>query len=151
MGTAPFLVEGRSGDDAPWRLLASGERTGGLVTIGEVIAPPRTAGPNWHVHTNEDEALYVFAGEMTVAVGDERHQVSSGMLAWLPRGVPHTFANLSDEPVWAVALATPAGFERLFAEQQKYTASLSGPPDREALMAISAQYGVTAIDRPSLM
>ena len=132
-------------------MLAGGDQTHGLVALGEVMAPPRTAGPGWHVHTHEDEAVYVFAGELTVAVGDERHQLSAGMLAWLPREVPHTFANLSDEPVWALATATPAGFERLFAEQQQYAANLNGPPDHDVLMAISAKYGVTAIDRPPLI
>lgn len=149
--TAPFLVDRRTAEHPPWRLLAAGEQTDGLVTVGEAVVPPRTGGPGWHVHTHEDEALYVFSGELTVAVGTERHQVSSGMLAWLPRSVPHTFANLSDEPVWALGVIAPGGFERIFAEQAEYLATLDGPPDFEVLMAISAEHGVMPVDRPPLL
>jgi hypothetical protein len=32
----------------------------------------------------------------------------------LPRQVPHTFANLDAEPVWAFGVTTPAGLEGMF-------------------------------------
>jgi quercetin dioxygenase-like cupin family protein len=78
--------------------------------------PARTADPARHIHSREDEAIYVTSGVLTVAVGDQRHQVGPGSLVWLPRGLPHTFANLSDEPVWTVGVITPSGLEEMFAE-----------------------------------
>ena len=150
MTTAPFVV-GRSTDSGkPWQVLAGADRTGGTVTFGEARMAPHTAGPGRHVHSREDEAIYVVRGELTVEVGKERQRVSAGMLAWLPRGVAHTFANLSDRPVWAVGIMTPGGFEQMFAEQDAYIAGLTSAPDHAVLMAISAKYGVTAVDGPPL-
>jgi mannose-6-phosphate isomerase-like protein (cupin superfamily) len=151
MITAPFVV-GPSADSAkPWQVLAGAHRTGGSVTFGEARMAPHTAGPGRHVHTREDEAIYVISGDLTVEVGQERQRVSSGMLAWLPRGVPHVFANLSDQPLWAIGIITPGGFEQMFAEQDNYLTGLTQPPDHEVLMAISAKYGVTAVDGPPLL
>ena len=104
--TQPFLVTGEEQRRDPWRVVAGGERTGGLVTIGDARIPARTAGPAWHIHSREDEAIYVTSGVLTVEVGGQRHQAGPGSLVWLPRGVPHTFANLSDEPVWTVGVIT---------------------------------------------
>src|SRR4051812_36519287 len=51
---------------APWATLAGGDRTGGLVTFGQARLGPRSAGPSRHVHTYEDEAVFVFSGVLTV-------------------------------------------------------------------------------------
>jgi uncharacterized cupin superfamily protein len=145
------VVRRAADDRKPWQVLAGADRTGGLVTFGEARMPAHTAGPSRHVHTHEDEAIYVVSGELTVEVGQARHEVSSGMLAWLPRGVPHTFANLSDEPVWTLGIITPGGFERMFTEQDEYLANVQTTPEHDVLMAISAKYGVTPADGPPLL
>jgi mannose-6-phosphate isomerase-like protein (cupin superfamily) len=149
--TQPFLVTGEEQRRAPWRVVAGGERTGGLVTIGDARLPARTAGPGRHIHSREDEAIYVTSGVLTVEVGDQRHEVGTGSLVWLPRGVPHTFANLSDEPVWTVGVITPSGLEEMFAEIAAYLAALTGPPDPETIIAINAKYGVRPADGPPLI
>jgi mannose-6-phosphate isomerase-like protein (cupin superfamily) len=149
--TAPFVVADPTDHRHPWQVLAGGEQTGGAVMFGDSVMPPRTAGPSRHVHQNEDEALFILSGVLTVEVGDQRHEVATGMLMLLPRGVPHTFANLSDEPVRGLGIVTPAGLEKMFAEQADYLERLTGPPDHEALMEICARYGVTPVDGPSLI
>jgi mannose-6-phosphate isomerase-like protein (cupin superfamily) len=149
--TQPFLVTGEEQRRDPWRVVAGGERTGGLVTIGDARMPARTAGPGRHIHSREDEAIYVTSGVLTVEVGDQRHEVGPGSLVWLPRGVPHTFANLSDEPVWTVGVITPSGLEVMFAEIVAYVAGLTGPPDPETITAINAKYGVRAANGPPLI
>ena len=63
---------------------------------------PRTPGPPLHVHDEDDECLYVIDGHLLVQVGEERHDLGPGCFAWLPRQVPHTFANVSDSPVHLV-------------------------------------------------
>ena len=68
----PFLVTGEEQRRDPWRVVAGGERTGGLVTIGDARIPARTAGPAWHIHSREDEAIYVTSGVLAVEVGDQR-------------------------------------------------------------------------------
>jgi len=59
--TQPFLVPADEQRRDPWQVLAGGERTGGLVTIGDARIPPRTPGPGRHIHSREDEAIYVKA------------------------------------------------------------------------------------------
>ena len=149
--TQPFLVVDDEQRRDPWRIVAGGERTGGLVTLGDARMPPRTPGPGRHSHSREDEAIYVTSGVLTVEVGDQRHQVGPGSLIWLPRGIPHTFANLSDEPVWAVGVITPSGLEKMFAEIAAHVAALTGPPDPQAITAINTKYGVCAVDGPPLV
>lgn len=145
--TDPFSV--RADPDAgPWQVLAAGDKTGGTVVFGEARLPPRTSGPHLHVHSREDEAAYVIQGVMTFVVGDERFEAGPGTLVWLPRDVPHTFANLGDEPVWAFGTTTPAGLEGMFEEQAAYFASLSGPPDENVVDEIGARYGVRRVGPP---
>jgi uncharacterized RmlC-like cupin family protein len=149
--TQPFQVTDDEQRQNPWRVLAGGDRTGGLVTFGDARLPPHTAGPGRHVHSREDEAIYVVSGVLTVEVGDRRYQTCPGSLVWLPRGVPHVFANLSDEPVWAVGVITPSGLEGLFAEIASYIAALTGLPDPETIATINAKYGVAPVDGPPLI
>jgi mannose-6-phosphate isomerase-like protein (cupin superfamily) len=149
--TQPFLIPVDEQRRDPWRVLAGGERTGGLVTIGDARIPPRTPGPGRHVHSREDEAIYVTSVVLTVEVGSQRHQAGPGSLIWLPRGIPHTFANLTSEPVCTVGVITPSGLENLFAEIAAYLAGLAGPPDPQTILAINAKYGVTPADGPPLI
>jgi uncharacterized cupin superfamily protein len=149
--TQPFLIPAGERRRDPWRIVAGGDRTGGLVTIGDAHIPPRTPGPGRHTHSREDEAIYVTSGLLTVDVGGQRHQVGPGSLIWLPRGIPHTFANLSDQTVRTVGVITPSGLENMFAEIAAYLAVLTGPPDPDTITAINARYGVTPADGPPLI
>lgn len=138
--TEPFRVTRES--DEPWVVLADGAMTGGAVSFGEARLPPRSSGPSLHVHSNEDEAAYVVGGTLTFRVGDDTFEAGPGTLVWLPRGVPHTFANRSDGPVWVFGTISPAGLEGMFAEQAEYFTSLTGPPDESRIDAIGARWGV---------
>ena len=135
----------READGLPWQVLAGGDRTDGQVVFGSARLDPRSSGPGLHVHTKEDEAVFVTAGRLTVRVGDETFEAAAGTLVWLPRGEPHTFANLADELVEAFGVITPAGLEGMFQETADYFANLTGPPDPAALSEIGARYGVTAL------
>jgi quercetin dioxygenase-like cupin family protein len=55
----------------------------------------------------------VLEGELTSQLGEERFTRRAGELAFAPRRVPHTYANLSGAPARALLVITPAGFERL--------------------------------------
>jgi hypothetical protein len=107
--------------------------------------PPRTGGPELHVHSREDEGSYVIEGELTVVAGDERFIAGPGAFVWLPRDIPHTFANLGDEAVRAVGLIVPGGLEGMFVEQTEYFHSLEGPPHPDIIAAIGDRYGVRRV------
>ena len=146
--TESFIVSRDPSVPGPWQVLAGGERTAGSVMFGEARLPAHTSGPGLHVHTREDEATFVMSGVMTFVVGDRRFEAGAGQLVWLPRKVPHTFANLHDEPAWAFGITTPAGLEGMFAEQAEYFAGLQGPPDPDRIREIGDRYGVRALGPP---
>jgi mannose-6-phosphate isomerase-like protein (cupin superfamily) len=148
--TEPFVVQRDRRNAGPWQVLAGGDRTAGSVIFGEARLPAHSSGPGLHVHTREDEAAFVINGVMTFVVGDRRFEAHAGELVWLPRHVPHTFANLGDEPVWAFGVTTPAGLEGMFQEQSEYFSTLDGPPDPVRIGEIGDRYGVRALGPPLL-
>lgn len=120
------------------------------MSLGDGRIAPGAPGPGRHVHTNEDEGIYVISGVLTVEVGEHRFEAGPESFVFMPRAVPHTFANLSDQEVRTVGLVNPTGLEAMFREQINYFATLQGPPDHEFLMALSARYGVYPVDGPPL-
>lgn len=149
--TGPFVIESPTDRDRPWRILAGGDRTGGAVTFGAADLPPRSPGPRRHMHTREDEVVYVISGVLSFCIGDRRFDAGPQTLVWMPRRVPHVFANLSDEPVRGFGVITPSGLEGLFAEQEAYFATLTGEPDMAAMDALLARYGVQPVEGPPLL
>ena len=108
------------------RVLLRSEESDGQVSVIET-APAPGVGPPLH-HHGFDEAFYVMEGELTFRLRDEVRTAGPGELVFAPRGVPHTFANLSDAPARQLIVCTPAGFERYFA---RMAAERQGtePPD----------------------
>ena len=66
--------------------------------------------PPIHIHTREDETLYVLEGAITAIVGDQRIEVEAGSYAALPKDVPHGLTVRGEEARLLVTLA-PAGTE----------------------------------------
>jgi quercetin dioxygenase-like cupin family protein len=95
------------------RVLLRSEQTNGRISVIE-NAPRPGAGPPLH-HHDFDESFYVMAGELTFQLGDELVTAGPGQLVFAPRGVPHTYANLSGAAARQLIVCTPAGFERYFA------------------------------------
>jgi quercetin dioxygenase-like cupin family protein len=95
----------------PPKVLLRGEESDGQVAIVDLSGGGR---PPLH-HHDFDEAFYVLEGELTFQLGDEVFTRGAGELAFAPRGVAHTYANLSGAPARALLVITPAGFERYFA------------------------------------
>lgn len=143
----PFLIEPPAGRAHPFRVVTDGERSNGLA-LGDTRLAPGTPGPGRHVHTHEDEALYITAGTLTVEVGAHRYEAGPGSFVFLPRSLPHAFANFGDVEARAVVLFNSPTLARMFEEQAEYRASLTGPPDPAVLTEISERYGVHPIGPP---
>lgn len=54
-------------------------------------------GPPLHVHLKQDEVFYIVEGEYRFQVGDEQFNLGAGDTIFLPRNVPHTFAQLTEK------------------------------------------------------
>jgi mannose-6-phosphate isomerase-like protein (cupin superfamily) len=120
--------------DAPGaniRISLRGEDSAGQLAVIEEVVPAGFDGPPLHVHPSFDEGFYGLEGELAFRMEDEIVSGGPGTFAFAPRGVPHTFANLSGQEARALIVCTPAGFERYFewlaAQQAGNTASVTKP------------------------
>ena len=62
-----------------------------------------------HMHESHETAIYVLSGEVQTWFGDELEHLlvaRAGDLFYIPAGVPHLPANLSNEPASAVIART---------------------------------------------
>jgi quercetin dioxygenase-like cupin family protein len=136
---SPFFVlpgEGASMDtliDAPVTIKAETRSTNGSLAVLEFVHGPK-AGPPLHTHLREDEMWYVLQGDYRFKAGDSTFQLSTGGMAFVPRGVSHSFQNLNDTPGRMLIIFTPSGMERFF---EQYAEQLPCSVDPEQLAAIA--------------
>jgi quercetin dioxygenase-like cupin family protein len=127
---------------------ADSRDTAGLLAVFEGSLAPGEPGPPLHLHTRQDEALYVLEGTLLVQIGENRSELTAGAFAWIPRDTPHAFVNAADTAVRVMNISVPGGLEELFAEQSEYFAHLRGAPDLAELGRIGARYGGRLLGPP---
>jgi quercetin dioxygenase-like cupin family protein len=154
--TRPKLLKPEEGDTV-WVLAGvritvklRSEDTGGAYAVFQDFVLPG-AGPGLHVHTREDESMFVLEGEVRATLGDRTFDVGMGTLVHMPRGVPHGFKNVSDRPARLLMTYTPGGFEKCFLE----TGKLARPDDvtppsftaeeKERALALMKRFGVLSV------
>ena len=130
--------------------MSDGEQSNGLALMDTRISVG-APGPGRHVHTHEDEALYVIDGTLTVEIADVRYEAGPESYVFMPRGLPHVFGNLGTEAVHAVVLFNSPTLARMFEEQAEYRASVDGEPDPAVVTEISERYGVRPLGGPLLL
>jgi quercetin dioxygenase-like cupin family protein len=107
-------------------VLLRGEHSGGRISVMDNRVGPRRPGPPLHRH-DFDELFCVLDGELTFQLGDRRVVRRAGEIAFAPRGVAHTFANLGAGEARTLIVCTPAGFERYFARLAAEQAGVAPP------------------------
>jgi len=60
-----------------------------------------------HLHRSDDEAWFVLEGKLGFRVGDEEREVAAGESILVPRGSPHSYWNVLDEPTRYLLVMTP--------------------------------------------
>lgn len=93
----------------------------------------------YHLHPNEDEAIYVLEGELLVDIEGEQHRVRQGGFLCVPRGVPHAFM-VTSETARVLALQTPGtgeAFYRDAGEPIGSAADAAQPPDWARLREVA--------------
>lgn len=122
-----------------WTVLASGKETEGRFAVMEARAL-RGADPPRHLHTREDEFIYVLDGRVTLMRDGARFDGPAGTWLFLPRGSEHAIVAES-ACARLLVIVVPAGLEEALAEEPV-------DQDIERLVATAARYGV-AITGPA--
>ena len=89
----------------------SGDQIEGLFDYFE-IRVGYLDGPPLHIHSLQHETFHVIEGLLTVRVGDELVQAHAGDFLDIPKGVVHTYGNLTEgTTARAVGNISPARVE----------------------------------------
>jgi quercetin dioxygenase-like cupin family protein len=127
---------------------ARAEDTGGALGVLEGSFFEEGYGPPIHVHSREDEVMYVLDGQIRFRVGDDEFVADPGTWVWQPRGVPHSF-RVESEGARALVIFTPGGIERMFEDGGVPAGESAGPPqqeyDLEAAAALAKRYGFEVV------
>ncbi|MBC3194174.1 quercetin 2,3-dioxygenase [Pseudonocardia sp. C8] len=152
---APYLTRPDEGQ-ALWFLgslvavKAAGDRTGGRLTVVEIVNPPGFAPP-LHRHLVEDEAFYVLDGTVQFRCGEAVLDAGPGDFVLLPAGEPHTFV-VGSEPLRTLQITTPSGFEEFAAEvgepARERRLPEPGPIDPVALGHAAHRHGIELLGPP---
>ena len=121
--------------------------TKGSIAVVRVFVPPGAGGAP-HVHSREDEVHTVVRGHYRYRHGDEEVDAPPGTTIFMPRGIPHTFRNVGDEPGEHELTLVPGGLEKAFREVS--AARLQMPRDKAKYDELSAKYGVRNLPPDSL-
>ena len=113
--------------------------TAGVCYAFEVISPAGFGIPP-HVHSHEDEVLYVIEGELEVFIEGETLRAGAGSVLNFTRGMAHGFQGVGTPISRALHVVTPgASFEQFMHELVSLP---PGPPDIPQLAALFGKYGM---------
>lgn len=135
------------------RIRADGAATDGTLAVVEERARLGYRTPA-HVHTREDETLYIIDGELSYQRGDETGRAGPGEAVFLPRHVAHRFEVVSGH-AYFLLMITPAGFEEFFAQVSSPARADRIPAtgeraavDAQLMAAAAGRLGVTILHQP---
>jgi len=123
------------------------EDSGGTCSAFELNALPQS-GPFLHVHHREDEWYYVLSGEFIFKAGSTEHNLPTGASIWLPRGIPHVWANTSASESKLILICQPGGFENFFEEMGKEMEGVDASAAQNKMKEVMAKYGMELLGPP---
>ncbi len=113
--------------------------TDGVFSVIEIVTP-REKGVALHVHEREDELVYLLAGEIEVTLGNQKMKAVPGVMALLPKGIPHGFRNIGNKPSRLLDTILPGQFDNYFVELAALFAA--GDPSEEQIDRLSRRYAI---------
>jgi quercetin dioxygenase-like cupin family protein len=138
--------------DILWTVLATSEQTGGSYALMEEWCP-KHSGPPPHTH-EQDEALYLLQGEITLVAGEQKISTKAGSLTYLPAHCVHSF-RVDTPEARLLNFYLPGGFERSITEFGTPASSRTLPPSGlvtpgtpEQLKALFQRIGMTPVALP---
>lgn len=64
-------------------------------------------GVKLHKHEKENHFLYILTGKAEGEVGGTKTEAAAGQLVQIPKGIPHQFKSVGDEPLTFLLFSTP--------------------------------------------
>lgn len=120
-------------------------QSGGAMSIVDSVSPVGS-GPPLHVHHAEDEAFVLLSGACRVLIGGQETIAKSGESVFVPRGTPHTFKVIGNEPCRHLIILTPGGFEGFFTEMARGQFQI--PEDMPAIEQSAMRHNLTFTGPP---
>ena len=151
----PFIIKAgnaRFGVHTPYRginvndLKISGKDTGGQLAVFEYIGREKI-GPTLHMHHDQDEVFSIIEGEYLFQIGEEKFVAKAGDTVFAPRGIPHTWIQLSDQGR-QVYMVQPAGRLEVFFLALN---ELKGPPTDEMVRKMHEEHGMSVLGPPLML
>lgn len=121
----------------------SSKDTNGELSIFEFSGVVK-GGPPLHIHLFQDEIFFVIAGEYLFQVGGEQHKLTSGDTIFLPRNVPHTFAQLTDKGKLFYQFQPSGKMEDFF----RALSGLNGQPTPEEAAKLFSNHDMKIVGPP---
>jgi quercetin dioxygenase-like cupin family protein len=125
------------------RVLMSGTDTEGRFALIQMVVR-REHEPPCHLHTREDEVVYVVEGTVVVSIDGVGTEYTAGEAVLLPRGQAHGYLVRTDEARLLV-LAVPAGIEGFYTDLEAAQLDVRYV---ERLIALAARHGVEITGPP---
>jgi mannose-6-phosphate isomerase-like protein (cupin superfamily) len=126
------------------KIKAGTEDTAGAFALIENVIPPK-AGPPLHLHLREDEMWIISEGNFRFKADEEILNAPAGSFVFVPRGTPHCFQNLGDEPAKILVMFAPSGMERFFEQLAELP---PGPVDRATYDSIAFNSWMKVVGKP---
>jgi quercetin dioxygenase-like cupin family protein len=115
-----------SAGTSPNDIKVSGKDTKNKLSVFEYTGRVR-GGPPLHIHLKQDEIFFIVEGDYKFKVGSETHLLTKGDTIFLPRKVPHAFAQLSEYGKMYFIFQPAGKMEEYF----RNLASFTGQPSPE--------------------
>jgi quercetin dioxygenase-like cupin family protein len=123
------------------RYVVDGSQTQSL-GVFEMTVPVGSNVPPPHSHAHNEECVYVLEGKLRYSVGAETRDLSPGETMSTPKGIVHAFANPFESTARALIINSPDIGPQYFKDVAAVI-NAGGPPDKAALLAIMARYGLS--------
>ena len=122
------------------RYLKDGAKSGQMGAF-ELTVPPGSNVPPPHSHILNEEYLYILEGKLRHFVDGVTKDLVPGEGIFTPKGAVHGFSNPFTDTVRALVVLSPDVGANYFLDVAEVL-SAGGPPDREKLITVMANYGL---------
>jgi quercetin dioxygenase-like cupin family protein len=148
----PFVVDAgksRFGDVVkflgvhPNDLKISSKDTDGALSVFEYIGLGKV-GPMMHIHFKQDEIFTIIEGQYRFVVDNQVYVLGAGQTIFLPRGLPHTWIQLSDRGRLIYMLQPAGKMEEFFL----YMNNLKERPSPAEMDRIHAEHDMKVVGPP---